>query len=256
MSESGPTSSCLIAMTQRSGSTMLCRALADTGVAGRPEEYFLDGDPAAFPPGWSFWEDGIFSKPGMSRAEFLEHVHARGTTPNGVFGAKLAWNNIAWVLRRLRAVPRFAGLGRSAALHALFPDLHVVHLVRRDRVAQAVSWARAAQDGVWVVSDLEAARPVAEPEYDYELISNLERLIIEGERGWRRLCTELDVSPLAVAYEDLAASDTYEQVVRSVLRHLDVDLTIATVRPPRTERQSDDLNLEWCDRYRADKGVV
>ncbi len=73
---------------------MLCRALEDTGVAGRPTEYFLDGDPATFPPGWTFWEGGMFSKPGMSRREFLDHVYTLGTTPNGVFGAKLAWNNV------------------------------------------------------------------------------------------------------------------------------------------------------------------
>ena len=231
---------------------MLCRALADTGVAGRPEEYFLDGDPAAFPPDWTFWEDGIYSKPGMSRTEYIDHVYTLGTTSNGVFAAKLAWNNVSWMLKRLSAVPRFAGLGRSESFHALLPDLHVVQLIRSDRVAQAVSWARAAQDGVWVVSDIEPARPVAEPVYDFELISNLERLIIQGERGWLRLCTELAVTPLRVVYEDLANADSYEEVIRDILRHLDLDPDSVTVQAPRTEKQADDLNNEWCERYRAD----
>ena len=35
-----PTSSYLICTTPRSGSTFLSEALASTGVAGRPEEYF------------------------------------------------------------------------------------------------------------------------------------------------------------------------------------------------------------------------
>ena len=30
----------LVCATQRSGSTLLCELLKDTGVAGRPEEYF------------------------------------------------------------------------------------------------------------------------------------------------------------------------------------------------------------------------
>src|SRR3954469_3299609 len=34
------TRSYLVCATPRSGSTLLCRALAQTGVAGRPEEYF------------------------------------------------------------------------------------------------------------------------------------------------------------------------------------------------------------------------
>jgi len=36
-----PTTSYLICASQRSGSTLLATALASTGVAGRPEEYFL-----------------------------------------------------------------------------------------------------------------------------------------------------------------------------------------------------------------------
>src|SRR5690349_19289466 len=35
-----PARSYLVCATPRSGSTLLCRALSQTGVAGRPEEYF------------------------------------------------------------------------------------------------------------------------------------------------------------------------------------------------------------------------
>ena len=39
-SRPGPVQSYLIASTPRSGSTLLCEALTNTGVAGRPEEYY------------------------------------------------------------------------------------------------------------------------------------------------------------------------------------------------------------------------
>ena len=35
-----PTRSYIVCATPRSGSTLVCKALRDTGVAGRPEEYF------------------------------------------------------------------------------------------------------------------------------------------------------------------------------------------------------------------------
>ena len=35
-----PKRSYLVCATQRSGSTLVCQALKETGVAGRPEEYF------------------------------------------------------------------------------------------------------------------------------------------------------------------------------------------------------------------------
>ena len=39
------------ALARASGTELLCRGLAATGVAGRPEEYFLAEDPAKL-PGW------------------------------------------------------------------------------------------------------------------------------------------------------------------------------------------------------------
>jgi LPS sulfotransferase NodH len=133
----------------------------------------------------TFWEDSIFAHPHgeMDRDGYLDLVFRLGTTPNGVFGAKLMWNNMPDVLEKLWELPRFARLDRAATFHALSPNLHVIRLTRRDRVRQAVSWARAAQDGVWVVSEAEPAAPVAEPVYDYDFVSGLERLLVEGERA-------------------------------------------------------------------------
>ena len=120
----------LVAATQRSSSTLLCRALADTGVAGRPEEYFLTGPPEAFPPGWKFWEEGLFAQPHgeMDRESYLDLVFRLGTTSNGVFGAKLMWNNVQWALEKLWDLPRFKGLDRVATFQLLLPNLKVIRL--------------------------------------------------------------------------------------------------------------------------------
>jgi LPS sulfotransferase NodH len=253
-----PTLSYLVAATQRSGSTLLCRALAETGVAGRPEEYFLTGPPEAFPPGWTFWEDGIFARPHgeMDREEYLELVLRLGTTPNGVFGAKLMWNNVPWVLEKLWELPRFAGLDRAATFHALFPNLHVIRLTRRDRVRQAVSWARAAQDGVWVVSAAEPAAPVAEPAYSYDFVSALEGQLDEGERGWPELCAELGVTPLEIAYEDLVDPSTYADTIGATLGYLGIDHDEIGIPRPRTHRQADEINDDWIRRYATHQAAV
>jgi LPS sulfotransferase NodH len=252
---SAQTLSYLVAANQRSGSTLLCRALADTGVAGRPEEYFLTGPPEAFPPDWTFWEEGLFARPHgpMDRESYLELVDRLGSTPNGVFGAKLMWNNVAWMLDKLRELPRFAKLDRATTFHALFPNLHVIRLTRRDRVRQAVSWARAAQDGVWVVSDAEAPAPAGEPTYGFEFISGLERLVIEGDDGWPTFCDELGVTPLNLVYEDLVEPATYENTIRSALEYLGVHDEGLPIPAPRTRRQADATNDAWVDRYVAER---
>ena len=45
-----PMSAYLVCATPRSGSTLLCRALTATGVAGRPEEYFEARPATSRPP--------------------------------------------------------------------------------------------------------------------------------------------------------------------------------------------------------------
>ena len=47
-------------LRQPAQGTGLCRGLAATGVAGRPEEYFLAEDPVKMPD-WRFWEEGPYA---------------------------------------------------------------------------------------------------------------------------------------------------------------------------------------------------
>lgn len=246
-----PAVSYLVCASQRSGTTMLCRALADIGTAGRPEEYFLAVDEVA-QPGWRCWEHGPYgmANGARSREEYLEIVYRLGSTPNGIFGAKLMWNNVPWAVAKFKEVPRFSGLDRAEVFHAAFPGLRIVNVTRRDRLRQAVSWARMAQDGVWVVSDEEPPRPRGRAEYNAKLIGDLEALIIEGERGWRELYAELGVIPYEVVYEDLASEEGFEQTVRGVLGHLGLPSAGCRVPRPRTKRQADELNDAWVARYR------
>jgi LPS sulfotransferase NodH len=245
-----PAVSYLVCASQRSGTTMLCRALADIGTAGRPEEYFLAVDEVA-QPGWRCWEHGPYGMAygARSREEYLEIVFRLGSTPNGIFGAKLMWNNVPWAVANFKEVPRFSGLDRAEVFHAAFPGLRIVNITRRDRLRQAVSWARMAQDGVWVVSDEEPPRPRGRAEYNAKLIGDLEALIIEGERGWRELYAELGVIPYEVVYEDLVSEEGFEQSVRGVLGHLGLPSAGFRVPRPRTKRQADELNDAWVARY-------
>lgn len=253
-----PERSYLIAGTQRTGTTLLCRALADTGVAGLPDEYFLSVDPVA-QPGWATWEDGPFGVllGATDRAGYLDAVYRLGTTDNGVFGVKLMANNLPWAIDAFRELPEFAGLDRAGVLQRALPEVRIVHVTRRDRVAQAVSWARAAQDGVWAVPLDEAPCPVGEPAYDAELIGNLVRLIGEGEEEWRRVFAELEVEPCPVVYEDLTDEGGWRSTLERVLAHLDLDPEGVTLPAPGLTRQRDGLNADWVARFRqARRGRV
>ena len=97
--------------------------------------------------------------------------------------------------------------------------------------------------------------PIRSPRFQYDVIVGMMHLIAQGEKAWLDLYEKLDVKPLEVAYEDFTTSDGYEQTIRRVLRHLDLDDTIEIPRP-RTDRQSDCTNDEWVDRSSMNGGCA
>ncbi len=243
-----PEQSVVVAANQRTGSTLLCRALADTGLVGTPEEYFLAVDERILPD-FHCWEEADHVPRGLTRSEYLAWVYEVGTTPNGVFAVKMMWDQLEWVAAKFRTIDEFDGLAFDEIVTTAMPNLQLVLVTRRDRLAQAISWARASQDWVWVVSDDEPPRPRMRPTYDRQLITRLLELIPRAERGWRDLCDRLGVTAIEVAYEDLV--DDLGACAARVVDELGLgEVDPATIRP-RTTRQADEINAVWTDRYLA-----
>jgi LPS sulfotransferase NodH len=233
-----PACSYLICSMPRSGGGLLAGLLRSTGVAGRPEEYFWKADIPIWRERWGLDpEDDYFS------ATLRE-----GMTPNGVFGARVMWSYIDDVVAAASALSGARGPAH-AVLGASFPDLRYVLLSRRDRVAQAVSWALAVQTGVWYAGD---ERDPTEPaSYDRPLIGDLLRSIEAGEQDWASYFREASFQPLSVAYEEIAASP--ERATRSVLNYLGIEASSASIEV-RTQRQAGSINVGWIERYRSESG--
>src|SRR5205809_518177 len=122
-----------ICCTPRTGSALLCQLLRATGVAGRPEEYFWRDNEPLYRARWHV----------TTYHDYLERALEEGTTPNGIFGAKVgAGMYLAHFFRQLRTLPQFEDATPSlfSILSALFPDLKCIWLTRRNKVRQAVSY--------------------------------------------------------------------------------------------------------------------
>ena len=171
----------IVCATQRSGSTLLCELLKATGVAGIPNEYFqrfkdtgLADQPRQYLAGLE--DDFALSTAAAAasrecrRRRFdFEAVRRAGTTPNGVFAAKIMWSHTADLWARLG--------GRT--LEDVFGPLRYVQVVRRDKVAQAVSLWTAIQTQAWRSGDA----PQREPVYSFAAIRHLVGWLAAGERG-------------------------------------------------------------------------
>jgi trehalose 2-sulfotransferase len=211
-----PRQSYFVCGTPRCGSWFLCGLLASTGVAGWPHEWLWRDTQANLMHAWEL--HGFDA--------YVEQVISAGTTPNGVFGAKVMWGQL----------PELTP----------FPQPRFVWLRRRDRVAQAVSFAKAIQTGHW--HDWDPA-PSREPVFDPGAIEALVREVGEHDRAWADWFGAQNVEPLELAFEELV-SDPEAQTHR-VLDFLGLRLPERAAIRPLTRSQNDGLNADWCARYRA-----
>ncbi len=242
----------VVASVERTGSTLLCSILRGTLAAGTPVEYlnihtqnfvrFRDkyGVPTITPSlrpvstirkilGRSEWRDiSYFSR--TSYLQYLTRLAEVNTTPNGVFGIKMHWNQYK--------------------RHMLDLDLDVnywqvpvrwVRITRQDEVRQAISFVRAAQSESWN-SNMEVQR---EPVYDSIAIVDALKRIADENTQWTKYFTDNKISPLSITYEQLTRD--MDATVRKVMDF--IDSPIDTVPAPQTKKQSDVTSKEWAELF-------
>lgn len=237
----------LICGTPRTGSTLLCDLLRSTAIAGRPESYFRLPDEQSWADRWRL------ARPRKEAFDYDDYVRAAvvaGSSPNGVFGARVMWGTLEEIVTKLGTVyPDCAGADRELLTRA-FGHTRFVYLWRDDPVAQAVSWARAEQTHFW--HDGDAALPGNEPCFDFEQIHTLVQTIDEHNAAWRDWFAVFNVQPHLVRYEALATDPA--GVTRGILDFLGLHLPVDRAIVSRRRRQADQLNHDWIARYRAVAG--
>ena len=245
----GPERSCLIGATWRSGSGLLARALADTGLVGdmRREHFWL-------------WEPqcnvgDLYAR--RSLLYFCRELVRSTRTPNGVFGVKLMWPHLSGVLRGLRELDEFRGRPDGAIVESVFPAPRFVWIRRQDRVAQAVSFYRATMTNLWRVwPDGRSGRAPMKPipralPYDFDTIARRLRTIERCEAAWAKFLAGQGLPFLEVTYEEVAA-DLRSTVLR-VLDFMGIDVDPGRIQPvPALARMGGVESAEWTARFRAE----
>jgi LPS sulfotransferase NodH len=236
------TESYFVCATPRTGSSLLLGLLASTGLAGIPEAYFRRPDERLWADRW-----GIAGPPdpAFDYHGFVRSALAAGSTPNGVFGAKLMWGTLDELVAKL--APRAAGRD-LAVLEAAFGPIRFVHLRREDELAQAVSWLRAEQTRTWWAGD--PGGTAGEPHYVEAGITALLDTVAQHNAAWRAWFARYGVTPHEITYEQLTADLT--GTTRGVLTFLGLDPDEGRPIQPRHRRQADLLNEEWAARYRTE----
>lgn len=204
----------------RSGSNYLCQLLASTGTLGRPLEYFNHQGRRAF-------EDPHYP---ASRDEQLNMILTRGATPNGVYGVKIFSS-------------QFDQLARVKWTERL-PNLHFIHLQRRDVLGQAISRVRAEQTGRF---RSYAKGNEQTPYYDREAIARMLSVTAAGHARWRAYFAAKGIAPLDLSYEDIVRDPA--GTVSKVASELGEPQGSVDPSMVDLEIQRDDLNDRWRQRF-------
>ncbi len=226
----GPGRSYVIASTPRSGSTLLARALWDTGRAGAPKEYFNPHHLEDFVERWGPLEP----------QEYLARLLRHRTGPGGVFGVKIHFHQLNDFF-----------LARGLDPLELLPRPQFLMITRGDRLRQGISFYKAMCTGQWNLTTAEPLRDVA---YDFEGIRHHMRRIASEEAQWRRWFRRRGITPREVAYEDLAGD--YEGTVLAVLADLGADTRELEVAPSSLRVLRNEETEDWVARFQADEAAA
>jgi LPS sulfotransferase NodH len=267
-----PATAYIVCATQRSGSTLLCRLLSETGVAGNPQEYFEAVAGTGRPPHPGDFLGGLPATglgirddvrppraPDYSSLEGLPDYRAHlrrtladGTTPNGVFGAKIMFNQLAEVEQLAGALPEYDGLAGAPLLEALTgapAPLRWVWVRRRDTTRQAISMWKALQTRSWRGDESFEDRT---PAYRYEAIDHLRQRFEADEAGWEEFFVRHGLAPLIIGYEDDLETDR-RRTIATVLEHLGLGAAAELTQPDPLPRQADGLSERWAQAYHRDR---
>lgn len=229
----------------RSGSNLLTDGLRDTRRAGMPKQFFL-------PKAESGYATELEIDPAADYAAYVRGVVNSKTTRNEVFGFKLMSWYLDDFLARLREAHRFGNSTTSdlKLLGSAFPRLDFVRIVRRHKLRQALSTARALQTGLWKVQ--EGKNSLREPEFDPDLIEQSLHEAERQEKIWDDFFRRIGVKPFLVEYEKLCQD--YEATIRAVLNFLRIKLPPNVhVGPAVTTRQADEISRIWEERFLAER---
>jgi LPS sulfotransferase NodH len=228
----------MLATVPRTGSSFFSHALWRSGCLGAPLEY-LNFDPAG---PYSF----ASSSPDLQQ-RLWRSVLRRRTSPNGVFGFKC-------FPMQLQALEEGNQVLLAEVLAAALPrdrPKRIVYLARRDRVAHAISYARATLSGIWRKEQEEKGGvPV---EYSQKALETAEHWIDLQTDVWERMFADLRIEPLRLWYEDVAARPG--EAVGQVAAFLGVALDPgAEIEVPAVLKQSESDSVAWAMRYAEAKG--
>jgi LPS sulfotransferase NodH len=159
----------------------------------------------------------------------LQQILTTGATPNGIYGVKVF-------------ACQHAGVSATLDWTRLLPRLVFIYLQRRDRLGQALSWARALQTNQYRSTQPKQKDPV----YDKELIHGRLEALAWQDLQWQQFFNNRCIVPFRIVYEDFIGKP--EEVIHRVATLFGIEAK-TNEKLVNLEMQRDTETEEWRARF-------
>ncbi len=211
----------LICTTPTAGSLQVCDVLDSTQIFGQPKNVLLQQEHIRY-------------------TDLLPRIRVDYKSPNGIYGLKLEWSDLATVLDECKRQPELSYLDAPQILEQYLPNLSYFWLQTENKLQQAIDFVIAQQ---WVqYSNLSQA---PEPQFDYYLIADTYSMIKTQDQNWQDFFSQHDIQVVRLNYEDLIHDD--KSVLQTMMRHLDIKEPL----PSEIELSlsSTEQSQRWLEQY-------
>ncbi|MEO1108322.1 MAG: Stf0 family sulfotransferase [Pseudomonadota bacterium] len=242
----------MICTSPRSGSTLLCNMLKNSGIAGDPRSLF-------FRPSLEDWLTRLGLPQGaVNEQEGLNVVMQRalqaGRGETSVFGLRQQFPSFDFLCRKLAVLYPQTTADRDRIEHAFGPMLFV-HLSRRNKLEQAVSYLKAQQTGLWHVAvdraEWERTAPAEEPVFDAGKLKGCIATLESYDRGWDTWFRREGIRPVRIYYEDLSKAPV--ATLSLILRELGLDPRVVEGIAPDIRKMADATSRDWVEMFLSEQ---
>lgn len=240
----------VICTTPRSGSTLLCKMLAETGVTGYPDSHFHTPSVARWLETFALEDQKFASKKEALHAIF-DAARVRGTAGTSIFGLRMQRGSFDYFIQQTSVLlPEIQS--DVERIEAIFGPTLFIYLTRPNKLDQAISRVKAEQTGLWHLAangtELERQSPPQEIRYDEAAISHHLNDLTKMDDAWRAWFKRNGLNPLVISYDVLSGDP--QNVLGTIMRALELENNMPQNFQAPTAKLADHTSEIWANRYK------